>query len=92
MFLVWRKTFSLEEAALKVSNEKLDESKIKTKVRRLYDIANVLCAINLIDKTQLASRKPAFKWIGEEGLDKFILNLHSGQPLEDPEVLPAAEP
>ena len=42
LFLVWRKVFTLEEAAVKVSKEKIEEAKLKTKVRRLYDIANVL--------------------------------------------------
>ncbi len=48
LFLVWREEFSLEQAARKLSTEYLDESKIKTKVRRLYDIANVLSAIRVI--------------------------------------------
>jgi E2F/DP family winged-helix DNA-binding domain len=34
-------------------------------VRRLYDIANVLSSLRLLDKTQLPdSRKPAFRWRG----------------------------
>lgn len=37
------------------------------KVRRLYDIANVLTSLGLIKKvhvTEERGRKPAFKWIG----------------------------
>ena len=37
------------------------------KVRRLYDIANVLRSLKLIEKvhvTEERGRKPAFKWIG----------------------------
>ncbi|KAJ8452393.1 hypothetical protein Cgig2_006198 [Carnegiea gigantea] len=35
------------------------------KVRRLYDIANVLSSIRLIEKTHQAdTRKPAFRWLG----------------------------
>lgn len=37
------------------------------KVRRLYDIANVLTSLALIKKvhvTEERGRKPAFKWIG----------------------------
>jgi len=42
---------------------------LKTKIRRLYDIANVLQSIGLIEKTQIStSRKPAFKWVGLEGV------------------------
>eukprot|EP00976_Prorocentrum_cordatum_P088280 1187244-Prorocentrum_minimum.AAC.5 len=39
-------------------------------VRRLYDIANILASLNLIEKTHLTdSRKPAFKWLyGEPGM------------------------
>lgn len=37
------------------------------KVRRLYDIANVLTSLNLIKKVHVREergRKPAFKWLG----------------------------
>lgn len=74
-FLNWRSTISLEQAARKISDNHIDESKLKTKVRRLYDIANVLAALNLIEKTSLDTRKPAFKWVGEEGLHKFIFEM-----------------
>ena len=44
-----------------------DAGKMKTKVRRLYDIANILQSLHLLEKTQLAdSRKPAFRWLGIE--------------------------
>uniref|UniRef100_A0A6J0SXV7 Transcription factor E2F8 n=1 Tax=Pogona vitticeps TaxID=103695 RepID=A0A6J0SXV7_9SAUR len=45
----------------------LDKSKFKTKIRRLYDIANVLSSLELIKKVHLTEekgRKPAFKWTG----------------------------
>mmetsp|Transcript_5234 Transcript_5234/g.5997 ORF Transcript_5234/g.5997 Transcript_5234/m.5997 type:complete len:160 (+) Transcript_5234:544-1023(+) len=71
-FLTWRSTISLEQAARRISDDHIDESKLKTKVRRLYDIANVLAALNLIEKTSLDTRKPAFKWVGEQGLQVFI--------------------
>lgn len=74
-FLTWRTTISLEQAARRISDNKIDESKLKTKVRRLYDIANVLAALNLIEKTSLETRKPAFKWVGEEGLQNFIQEM-----------------
>ncbi|KAJ3593767.1 hypothetical protein NHX12_006101 [Muraenolepis orangiensis] len=44
-----------------------DKNKFKTKVRRLYDIANVLRSLKLIEKvhvTEERGRKPAFKWTG----------------------------
>ncbi|XP_039605356.1 transcription factor E2F8 isoform X1 [Polypterus senegalus] len=47
----------------------LDKSKFKTKIRRLYDIANVLSSLQLIKKvhvTEERGRKPAFKWTGPE--------------------------
>ena len=44
-----------------------DAGKMKTKVRRLYDIANILQSLHLLEKTQLTdSRKPAFRWLGIE--------------------------
>ena len=44
-------------------------SRFKTKVRRLYDIANVLSAIGLIKKIYMYDRtirKPVFKYIGPD--------------------------
>ncbi|XP_013908147.1 PREDICTED: transcription factor E2F8 [Thamnophis sirtalis] len=62
---------SLEDAAKSLIGEdhceSLDKSKFKTKIRRLYDIANVLSSLELIKKvhiTEEKGRKPAFKWIG----------------------------
>lgn len=69
---------SLEQAALQlmgsspsefdplaVSPAEGDPSKVlKTKVRRLYDIANILCSLHLIEKVHTRKRKPAFRWLG----------------------------
>ena len=42
-------------------------SLFKSKVRRLYDIANVFSSLKLIDKVHLIqSRRPAFRWLGAE--------------------------
>jgi len=49
-----------------------DYHKIKTKIRRLYDIANVLQALHLIEKTLLPTRKPGFKWLGYKGFHAFF--------------------
>ncbi|XP_030843812.1 transcription factor E2F8 isoform X2 [Strongylocentrotus purpuratus] len=46
-----------------------ENAKFKTKVRRLYDIANILTSLKLIEKIHLSegrSRKPAFRWIGPD--------------------------
>ncbi|KAM9410435.1 transcription factor E2F8 isoform 1-T2 [Pholidichthys leucotaenia] len=46
-----------------------DKNKFKTKVRRLYDIANVLRSLKLIEKVHITEdrgRKPAFEWVGPE--------------------------
>jgi len=87
--MIWKKIFTLDEAALKLSSEKLDEPKIKTKVWWLYDIANVLQSINLIWKTSLDINRcrPAYEWIGESGLDEFINEMKTNEfpPKEKPE-------
>eukprot|EP00037_Helgoeca_nana_P014022 m.129857 g.129857 ORF g.129857 m.129857 type:complete len:560 (-) comp22350_c0_seq1:179-1858(-) len=58
----------LEDAAECLVFQGCDEAKHKTKVRRLYDIANVLCSLKLIAKTSVsdskAPKKPGFRWIG----------------------------
>ncbi|KAG6753052.1 hypothetical protein POTOM_043096 [Populus tomentosa] len=51
---------------------------ITSKVRRLYDIANVLSSLKLIEKTHTAdTRKPAFRWLGLRGKSES----GSGDPL-----------
>jgi len=58
----------LEDAADRLVFRGCDDAKHKTKVRRLYDIANVLCSLHLIKKTSVAfgagPKKPAFRWVG----------------------------
>ncbi|XP_072914858.1 uncharacterized protein [Hemitrygon akajei] len=46
--------------------EAVDSSKFKTKIRRLYDIANVLTSLGLIKKVHMneRGRKPVFQWVG----------------------------
>ena len=42
---------------------------ISAKIRRLYDIANILTSLDLIRKvhvTEIRGRKPAFKYIGPD--------------------------
>lgn len=64
-------------AAKALSTKEIDESKIKTKIRRLYDIANVLSSIGLICKANLENRKPAFRWVGTEGMGQFMLEVEN---------------
>ncbi|XP_069084892.1 transcription factor E2F7 isoform X1 [Pleurodeles waltl] len=71
LFLVSSTNIVTLEIAAKIlieeSQDVTDQGKFKTKVRRLYDIANVLTSLGLIKKvhvTEERGRKPAFKWIG----------------------------
>lgn len=42
-------------------------AKFRTKIRRLYDIANVLTALGIVEKaTALPQKKPYFRWLGPE--------------------------
>ncbi|NXS30505.1 E2F8 factor, partial [Pomatostomus ruficeps] len=76
LFLVSKPQIVSLEVAAKIligedQLEDLDKSKFKTKIRRLYDIANVLSSLKLIKKvhvTEERGRKPAFKWTGPEVL------------------------
>lgn len=80
LFVAWKKLLSLDEAARKISKKDIEEQKLKTKIRRLYDIANVLQSIGLIQKTAFPNNKPAFKWVGIEGVCKFVQQLRELQP------------
>lgn len=63
---------SLETAARRLMEGDVnDDGQLKTKIRRLYDIANILTSLGLIEKTHTAdgSRKPAFKWTYPTGDD-----------------------
>lgn len=59
---------SLDDAARQLLGDGHNSSIMRTKVRRLYDIANVLSSMRLIEKTHTTdTRKPAFRWLGCEG-------------------------
>ncbi|KAJ3694662.1 hypothetical protein LUZ60_000039 [Juncus effusus] len=65
---------TLDEAAKVLLGEGHDSVNMRTKVRRLYDIANVLQAMSLIEKTtQTDSKKPGYRWLGPEGKPKTEL-------------------
>jgi transcription factor E2F7/8 len=61
----------LEEAAKRLVGE-MEPKKLKTKVRRLYDIANVFKSLGLVKKTSLSNKKPGFEWIGISGLSSMF--------------------
>ncbi|XP_008453140.2 E2F transcription factor-like E2FE isoform X2 [Cucumis melo] len=68
---------SLDEAAKLLLGDGQNVSIMRSKVRRLYDIANVLAALHLIEKTQTdGTRKPAFKWLGWRSL---VENCRAGK-------------
>ena len=52
---------------------------VAAKIRRLYDIANILTSLNLIRKvhvTEIRGRKPAFKYVGPDiDIDGSEVNL-----------------
>uniref|UniRef100_A0A3B3HT77 Transcription factor E2F8 n=1 Tax=Oryzias latipes TaxID=8090 RepID=A0A3B3HT77_ORYLA len=59
-----------------------DKNKFKTKVRRLYDIANVLRSLKLIEKvhvTEERGRKPAFEWVGPEEFPQIQKSMAEGR-------------
>ncbi|WCJ36022.1 E2F transcription factor-like E2FE [Euphorbia peplus] len=64
---------SLDEAAKLLLGDGHNLSVMRTKVRRLYDIANVLSSLKLIEKTHTAqARKPAFRWLGLGGKPESV--------------------
>lgn len=66
----------MDEAGARLSEMLKEEDKVKTIVRRLYDIANVLLAAGVTRKVIVkATKKTAFQWVGLEGLKKFMEEL-----------------
>ncbi|KAL9267295.1 E2F transcription factor-like E2FE-like protein [Drosera capensis] len=58
----------LDDAAKVLLGDGQNTVIMRSKVRRLYDIANVLSSMELIQKTNHPeTRKPAFKWLGYSG-------------------------
>jgi hypothetical protein len=59
---------NLDLAAKVIHGLGLTEAVMKTRIRRLYDIANILQSLRLIQKVQVADatgvKKPAFQYIG----------------------------
>jgi hypothetical protein len=62
-----------------------DAGAMKTKVRRLYDICNVLTSLRMIEKIKLPdTSKPAFKWLGvtEETKTVFDASSAAARPIK----------
>jgi len=58
---------SLDTAATALLGDAHDPTAMRTKVRRLYDIANVFSSMGLLEKTRhLESGKPSFRWLGSK--------------------------
>ncbi|XP_015879213.3 E2F transcription factor-like E2FF isoform X2 [Ziziphus jujuba] len=58
----------LDNAAKALPGDADDETTLRTKVRRLYDVANVFSSLNLIEKIRHSeSGKPAYRWLGWKG-------------------------
>lgn len=59
---------------------------MKTKIRRLYDIANIMVSVGLITKTTLQStKKPAFRWAGAEHAERHTSRITSSPTSPDSE-------
>ncbi|KAG8635111.1 hypothetical protein MANES_17G119400v8 [Manihot esculenta] len=67
---------TLDNAAVSLLGDGHNSTAMRTKVRRLYDIANVFSSMNLIEKTHHPdSRKPAFRWLGWRGNNESVTSL-----------------
>jgi hypothetical protein len=73
---------TLDSAAKALLSDSPDSVHMRTKVRRLYDIANVFASMNLIEKTHIpVTRKPAYRWLGSKSIAERGLSLfNSGEP------------
>jgi transcription factor E2F7/8 len=79
LFIHFKSVLSLKQAAKLISDSE-DEQQIKTKIRRLYDIANVLTFLKLTKKTSQGN-KPAYEWLGEAGFrESFVMQAEPTQP------------
>ena len=71
-FFLQSKLVFLEEAADHLLGRG-PENKAKCKVRRLYDISNILNSLGLVEKTFVSDtglgRRTAFRWIGVDVQD-----------------------
>ena len=81
---------NLDFAARVIHGITLPESVMKTRIRRLYDIANILQSLQLIQKVQITEssgvKKPAFQYIGPnvDAIGKILENQSKGQMFNIP--------
>ncbi|KAJ0229573.1 E2F transcription factor-like E2FD [Hirschfeldia incana] len=62
---------TLDGATKALLNVSQDPMNMRTKVRRLYDIANVFSSMNLIEKTHIPeTKKPAYRWLGVKAISE----------------------
>ncbi|PFX15427.1 transcription factor E2F7-like isoform X2 [Stylophora pistillata] len=93
MFLVSEtRHVTLEDAAnVLIGEEEEGQTKYKTKVRRLYDIANILSSLQLIEKVHIhsiqAGRKPGFRWIGIDPDKLELLVPNTQEEVQNPPVV-----
>ncbi|EOA20959.1 hypothetical protein CARUB_v10001291mg [Capsella rubella] len=59
---------TLDEATKALLHDSQDPLNMRTKVRRLYDIANVFSSMNLIEKTHTPEKKTAYRWLGARAI------------------------
>lgn len=81
MFMKSNGTLELEEVAVPLFGLPPDEKDIKAKVRRLYDIANVMEALGLIKREQSRDEsKTKFLWIGPDNVRETIQKARHVDP------------
>ncbi|KAL1205952.1 E2F transcription factor-like E2FD [Cardamine amara subsp. amara] len=75
---------ALDSVTKALLGETQDPINRKTKIRRLYDIANVFSSLRLIEKTHMPdSKKAAYRWLGFESMSENSLIAASSPTLGD---------
>lgn len=69
LFLQGRPVLSLKQAAANIADN-CEEHQVKTRIRRLYDIANILVFLRLVEKNWAGS-KAVYVWRGVAGFQAF---------------------
>ncbi len=88
-----RGTVSLDSAAMQLVEGEAEPNKLKTITRRLYDIANVLCSLRLIERATSCGpcRKPVFKLCQQSGSEPGT-TCSSMSPTRVDAAAPGSEP
>lgn len=77
----------LDYISRELSSNDLDECNKKTKIRRIYDIANVFQSIGIIKKIHNPESKTIYKWEGVSGFLSFLNNGHSNTLINENSIL-----